>query len=125
MSEKKDTKAIASVLDQLNQAKDKLSATVNEYKNAYVVKHYEKGKDILEAQYQKTSKTTNDLFEKAKKYITDIPAVEAAQEQFNKTLNLIPSLLNMPNKNDLEKLSEDIKALDKKFDRLATKLKTA
>ncbi len=95
-------------------------------------KNYKKVSDIAEKNYKKVSeivekrvKTTRESVDEYtgswKKYITELPMVQTVEQNISDGLNKVPALMNLPGKNDIEKLIEGLETLNGKVDALAKK----
>lgn len=62
-----------------------------------------------------------DVVENGKKAIEKVPGKQTFEKEFDSRIKTIPSLLNIPSKNDIEKLSRGMKDLRKKVDVLNSK----
>lgn len=112
--------------------------TFKEYNDKYLSKYVEKGKSYIDGPYKKVSgqvdellekgrklekdamKKFDEMFESGKKFTAKLPMAETIEKKVKAGLNAVPSMVNLPVKEDIEKLTKamdslnaNIKALNK------------
>jgi polyhydroxyalkanoate synthesis regulator phasin len=76
------------------------------------------GKDILEGVEKDVRKVIDDFLDSGKKAFEKIPMVKTVEKKLNSGMKAVPAQLNLPSKKDIEKLTINVKALNKKVDNL-------
>ena len=110
--------------------------TIKEYNEKYVAKNIEKGKEYFEGPYKKVTETLDDVlakgrdFEKdalkkwdkamdqSKKFMYKVPMVETFEKKFTSSLNSLPTIVNMPSKAEIEKLTMAMQTLNTNIETL-------
>jgi len=110
--------------------------TFKEYNEKYIAKNIEKRKEYFEGPYKKVTDTVDDYLSKGrdiekdmlkkfdemvdngKKYMYKIPMVETVEKKVTGSLNSLPSIINMPNKGEIEKLTVAMQALNTNIETL-------
>ena len=77
------------------------------------------GKDFLEGLEKDVRKVIDDFLDSGKKAFEKIPMVETVEKKLNSGMKAVPAQLNLPSKKDIEKLTINVKALNKKVDNLS------
>jgi len=72
------------------------------------------GKDFLEGVEKDVRKVIDDFLDSGKKAFEKIPMVETVEKKLNSGMKAVPAQLNLPSKKDIEKLTINVKALNKK-----------
>ncbi|MDZ7830225.1 MAG: hypothetical protein U5L07_00580 [Desulfobacterales bacterium] len=104
--------------------------TVKQYNSKYVSPVVEKGRSVIDGPYKKVSKSFDDAlakgreFEKdamkrfddfvdsSRKFVYKVPMVETIEKRVTGSLNSVPRLVNMPCKEDIEKLTNAMETLN-------------
>lgn len=115
---------------------EKGKETFKEYNEKYVVKNLEKSKEYLDRPYKKITKTVDEVLAKgrdlekdalkkldevvdsSRKFMYKIPMVETVEKKVTESLNSLPSIINMPNKGEIEKLTLAMQALNSNIETL-------
>lgn len=143
-NEKYVTKAIDKGKDAVKEYNDKyLSKTIKkgketfkEYNDKYVVKNIEKGKDYFEEPYNKLTDKVDEVLAKGrdiekdalkkfegfvvngKKFMYKFPMVETVEKKMTDSINALPAMVNMPNKNEINKLTLAMENLNSNIETL-------
>ena len=101
---------------------------IKEYNEKYVVKNIETGKEKykeafekMEKQMKETQDSMGKYVEDWRKYVTALPMVTKVEKTVNENLAKVPSLMNLPEKKDIEKLISELEDLSSKVDALSKK----
>jgi len=123
------------VAETVEKGKD----TLKQYNDKYVSNYVEKGKNLVEGPYKKVSaqvdellekgrkiekdvmKKFDEVLEKGKKTVSKLPMAETVEKKVKSGLNAVPSLVNLPVKEDIEKLTKAVDALNKNIEDLKKK----
>lgn len=115
---------------------DKGKQTVKDYNEKYLSKTIEKGKDYFEGPYKKMTDALSDVREKGreiekdarkkfdeivadgKKIVNKIPMVEAIEKKVTDGLRGVPSLVNMPSRGEIKKLTLAMESLSANIETL-------
>lgn len=115
---------------------EKGKRTVKDYNEKYLSKTIDKGKDYFEGPYKKMTDAFSDVREKGrefekdarkkfdefvadgKKIINKIPMVETIEKKVSERLRSIPSMVNMPTKGEIEKLTLAMETLSANIETL-------
>ena len=107
----------------LEETLEKGKKTVKDYNEKYLSKTIDKGKDYFEGPYKKMTDAISDAREKGrkierdarkkfdefvadgKKFINKIPMIETIEKKVNEKMRSIPTMVNMPSKGEIEKLT--------------------
>lgn len=118
---------------------EKGKETIKEYNEKYVSKTLDKGKEYFDGPYKKISKTVDEFLAKGRdiekdalkkldgvvdngrKFMYKIPMVETVEKKVSESLNSLPSIVNMPNKGEIEKLTLAMQALNTNIETLKNK----
>ena len=104
--------------------------TVKEYNTKYVSPVIEKGRAKIDGPYKKISKSFDDVLAKgremekdaakrfdefvdnSRKFMYKVPMVETIEKRVTGSLNSVPRLINMPCKEDIDKLTSAMETLN-------------
>ena len=104
--------------------------TVKQYNSKYVSPAVEKGRSVIDGPYKKISKSFDDVLAKGREYEKDavkrfddfvdssrkfmykVPMVETIEKRVTGSLNSVPRLINMPCKEDIDKLTNAMETLN-------------
>ncbi len=107
----------------LEETIEKGKNTVKDYNEKYLSKTIDKGRDYFEGPYNKMTDAISDVREKGReiekdarkkfeefvadgrKFINKIPMVETIETKVNEKMRSIPTMVNMPSKGEIEKLT--------------------
>jgi len=114
----------------LEKTVEKGKDTLKEYNDKYVSKYVEKGKSYVEGPYKKMSGQVDELLsrgrkiekdavkkiegalESGKKMVAKLPMAETIEKKVKAGLNAVPSMVNLPVKEDIEKLTKAMDTLN-------------
>ncbi|NOY70530.1 MAG: hypothetical protein GXP53_13775 [Deltaproteobacteria bacterium] len=123
----------------LEKTIEKGKDTFREYNDKYVSKYVEKGKSYVEGPYKKVSgqvdellekgreiekdavKKIEDVLEKGKKLAAKLPMADTIEKKVTAGLNAVPSLVNLPVKEDIQKLTKAMNTLNSNIETLKKK----
>ncbi|MFZ2631703.1 MAG: hypothetical protein WA081_08760 [Desulfosalsimonadaceae bacterium] len=109
---------------------------LKEYNEKYVVKNIEKGKEYIEKPYKKITGKVDEVLAKGrdlekdafkkldgvivngKKFMYKLPLVETVEKKVTNSLNSLPGYINMPNKGEIQKLTQAMQSLNKNIEAL-------
>ncbi len=109
---------------------------LKEYNEKYVVKNIEKGKEYIEKPYKKITDKVDEVLAKGrdlekdafkkldgvivngKKFMYKLPLVETVEKKVTNSLNSLPGYINMPNKGEIQKLTQAMQSLNKNIEAL-------
>ncbi len=115
---------------------DKGREMLKEYNDKYLAKLVEKGKKYVDGPYQKVSKIIDDMVEKGRTiekdtmkrveeyvtkgrdYIVKLPVVKEVEKKVNTSLKAIPGMINLPGKEDIERLTKAMETLNANIEAL-------
>lgn len=110
--------------------------TVKEYNSKYVSPAVKKGRSAIDGPYKKISKSVDDVlakgreFEKdavkrfddfvdsSRKFMYKVPMVETIEKRVTGSLNSVPRLINMPCKEDIDKLTSAMETLNSNIENM-------
>lgn len=127
-----------SITETINQAKDKVSVKIKAYNDKYlaktiekgrqkaktyndqyVVKNVEKGKQKAKEYNEKyVSKTIEKGIADGRKIINKVPMVGTIEKKVTDGLRGVPSMINMPSKGEIEKLTLALENLNTNIETL-------
>jgi hypothetical protein len=118
-NEKYLSKTIEKGKDAFKEYNDKyISKTIDDAKD-YFEKPYKKAADALDEALKKGRKIEKDAYKKMDKYVQrsrkfmyKVPLVETIEKKMVDGLNAVPKLINMPTKDEIEKLTLAIGTLN-------------
>lgn len=103
------------IVETLEKGKRK----AKEYNEAYVVKNVEKGKQKAKIYNEKyVSKNIEKGLAEGRKMINRIPMVGTIEKKVNEGLQRVPAIINMPSKAELDKLSLALENLNSNIESL-------
>jgi len=115
---------------------EKGKKTVKEYNDKYVTKAIEKGKEYVDAPYKKISGSVDEFLSKGRslekdawkkidayvvngrKFMYKIPMVETLEKRVTSGLTAMPAKINLPGRNDIEKLTLAMESLNANIETL-------
>lgn len=109
-------KAVNGLLDDGREYID----TVKSDTRKKIETYFEDSKDFMKEIENDTRKLVDDLVDAGKKAVEKIPGKKAVETNIDKRVKSIPRQLNLPSKQDIEKLNKSMKALSKKVDTLSS-----
>jgi len=104
--------------------------TIKQYNSKYVSPAMEKGRSVIDGPYKKVSKSFDDVLAKGREYEKDamkrfddfvdssrkfmykVPMVETIEKRVTGSLNSVPRMINMPCKEDIDKLTNAMETLN-------------
>ena len=104
--------------------------TVKEYNDKYVNKAIEKGRTYVDGPYKRISGTMDDLLAKGRsmekdawkkiddyvasgrKFMYKVPMVQTVEKRVTSGLNAVPTMVNLPGKNDIDQLTRAMESLN-------------
>ncbi len=110
--------------------------TVRQYNDKYVNKAIEKGKTYVDGPYKKVSGTMDDVLARGRslekdawkkldayaasgrKFMYKVPMVETIEKRVSARLNSVPSVVNLPGKNDIDQLTRAMESLNANIESL-------
>ena len=107
-------KAVNGLLDDGREYIDTVTADTRKKIESYL----EDSKDFMKGIENDTRKLVDDFVDAGKKAVDKIPGKKAIETNIDKRVKSIPRQLNLPSKEDVEKLNKSMKALSKKVETL-------
>lgn len=110
--------------------------TVKEYNDKYVNKAIEKGRTYVDGPYKRISGTMDDLLAKGRsmekdawkkiddyvasgrKFMYKVPMVQTIEKRVASGLSAVPSVVNLPGKNDIDQLTRAMESLNANIESL-------
>ncbi len=119
--EKKAAKAEVRTLipETVRKAGDKISGTIRDYNQKYVVVTLEKGRKKAKGYNEKyVSKPIEKGVAEGRKMINKIPMVKTVEKKMTDGLQRVPAMFNMPSKGEIEKLNIALENLNSSIETL-------
>lgn len=115
---------------------EKGKGTVKQYGEKYVTPVVEKGRTYVDGPAKKISGSMDELLSKGRsiekdarkkidgyvengrKYFAKLPIVESMEKRMTSGFNRVPAIVNLPGKNDIEKLTQAMESLNANLEAL-------
>jgi polyhydroxyalkanoate synthesis regulator phasin len=91
------------------------------YNEKYFSKHVDNGRDFFKMVEKDARKKMDDLLKKGKQYKKKVPMLEKMESRVTDAYNTVKSRIDLPTKEDIDKLTASMDSLTAKVDELNKK----
>lgn len=109
------------VVKTAKKAADTLTEKFKTYNEKYVTKYVDSGRDFLKDMEKNARKRFDEMVETGKKYKSKVPMADKIEKRITDTYNSVKSRINLPTKDDINKLTLAMDKLTTKVDELNRK----
>lgn len=120
------------IVKTVRKATETVNTMVKDYNEKYVKSVFEKGKSVREGVTKDARMAVNQFVEKGKKMLPEIPVVKTAEQKLTSTVKalegrvrcgakVVAEKVNLPSKQDIEKLTAAMETLNAKVETLDKK----
>jgi hypothetical protein len=113
------TKTSVSITDAFRRAQKTVSDKITRYNDTYLVKTIEKGREKVKHYNEKyVSKPFEKRIASGRKIMGKIPVIGTIEKTVADRLRKVPSMINMPSKGEIEKLTLALESLNNNIENL-------
>ena len=109
------------VVKTAKKAADMATEKFKTYNEKYVTKYVDSGKDFLKDVEKNARQRFDKMVETGKKYKSKVPMADKIEKRITETYNTVKSRINLPTKEDIDKLTMAMDKLTTKVDELNRK----
>lgn len=109
------------VVRTAKKAADMWTEKVKTYNEKYVTKYVDSGRDFFKDVEKNARKRYDEMLETGKKYKDKVPMVDKFEKRITETYNTVKARINLPTKDDIDRLTTAMDKLTTKVDELNKK----